>query len=197
MNILRNMLTLSLGLWLSSWAWTAATAHPEIGISNGSVSSGCRVPGCAGTCRHCAKCGCEDGCLVCRLEPDEKKIKATCYAVECKPICLPNASQRGCRHEEIVDCSKDGAPGSAKKFVWFDWCPGTAHVQTPKHLMKKTTEKKVPSYKWVVENLCEKCQRKCQQETIPAGADVPTPPRVAAKIRLGVPAVAAISSSDP
>jgi hypothetical protein len=198
MNIFRKMLTLSFSLWLSGWALASATAHEEISTSGCSDRPACSVAGCTdpGRCHHCAHCGCGAGCLVCRLVPDEKKMKVNCFAAECKPLCLPCPSQQGCRNAEYVDCSKNGCSCSKKKVVWFNWCAGDAQIHTPKHLMKKTTEKKVSSYKWVVENLCEKCQRECQHETVPAGANVPPPPTVAAKIIQGVPVVAHLSLSD-
>jgi hypothetical protein len=187
---------LAAGLLWAGLSVTAASAGEGCGAGPCAAAPACGVAGCTdpGNCHHCARCGCGDGCLVCRLVPTDKKIKVDCFAAECKPLCLPCPSHKGCRHVECVDCSKD-CNGNQKKVVWFDWCPGDAKVHTPKVLLKKTVEKKVPSYKWVVENLCDGCQKACEQQSVPAPQDAPPAPRVGAKILHGVPnaAVAAVN----
>jgi hypothetical protein len=159
-------------------------AAPACGAGPNCGVAGCTDPS---ACHHCRHCGGADGCLTCRLVPEDKKLKVTCFAAECKPLCLPCPSHKGCRNVDCADCSKEGVSSSQKKVVWFDWCATSAKVHTPKHLMRKTTEKKVPSFKWVVENLCDKCQAECQEQTVPAPADAPPPPKVGAKILYGVP----------
>ncbi len=63
--------------------------------------------------------------------------------------------------------------------------PGSCgSVYTKKKLMKKTVTKTIPSYKWVVEDLCPSCQAKCAQIAVPPGTEVPTAPQLA-----GVPVI--------
>jgi hypothetical protein len=126
---------------------------------------------------------------VCRLVPDTKKLKVNCYAAECKPFCVPCPSHKGCRNVDCVDCSKEGVSCSQKKVAWYDWCAGDATMRSAKHLMKKPAEKKVPSFKWVVENLCDNCQAECEQQNVPAPHDAPPAPKIGAKILYGVPNV--------
>jgi hypothetical protein len=45
--------------------------------------------------------------------------------------------------------------------------PGSAKVHTKKKLMKKTVTKKVPSHKWVVEDLCDNCAQHSQTPIAP------------------------------
>ena len=44
--------------------------------------------------------------------------------------------------------------------------------------MKKTVTKKVPGFKWVVEDLCPACQARCAQLEIPAGTEIPPAPQM-------------------
>jgi hypothetical protein len=112
---------------------------------------------------RCTHCGCQASCeKICRLVCEEKKVTITCWGVAHEDVCLPGPSQRGCRHCEEVceECAANPTQPSAeaKKFVWFDWMPGTARDITTKHkLQKKTITKKVPSHKWVVEQVCASC----------------------------------------
>lgn len=43
--------------------------------------------------------------------------------------------------------------------------------------MKKTVTKTVPSFKWVVEDLCADCEAKTQDAVVPPGIAVPPPPK--------------------
>lgn len=124
----------------------------------------------AGCCDHC---GCKEPCQkFCRLVKEEKKVEVICYGMKEQEFCVPGPSKRGCQHCEPVctDCDgkgKDKDPdvdSKPRKFVWSDWIPGRAHIQTKTLLMKKTETKKIPSYKWVVEDLCEKCRQKKNEE---------------------------------
>jgi len=159
-----------------------------------------KVDGC------CARCGCDPGCCnaVCRLVKEERELKVTCWSSECKPVCLPCCSKRGCRNAE---CACNGGKGGccdgkngaqkadgccgigAKKFVWFDYCPGSAKMRCKKHLMKKTVTKKVPGYKWVVEDLCKGCEAKAKADApvVEPDAEVPEPPAVDARMIYGKP----------
>ena len=47
---------------------------------------------------------------------------------------------------------------------------------TKNKLMKKVETKKIPSYKWVVEDLCGKCEGNCLGAAVPADAELPPPP---------------------
>jgi hypothetical protein len=49
-------------------------------------------------------------------------------------------------------------------------------------LMQKIVTKKVPSYKWVVEDLCPACEAGCECAAIEPGAAVPPPPDTDAKL---------------
>ena len=71
-------------------------------------------------------------------------------------------SERGCKHCETVceNCGEDADPkvcSKSKNFVWFDWMPGCAKIHTKTKLMKKIETVTVPSYKWVVEDMCPQC----------------------------------------
>lgn len=146
----------------------------------------------------CARCGCSDCCKVCRLVEEEKKVPVICWGCVCEDMCLPCPSERGCKHCDRVcedcncgeglfgcgDCSYDPKhpTSKSKKFVWFDWCPGEGkRIIQHKKLMKMTTSKKIPHYKWVVEDLCAKCEKKVAEETpqVAPGSDVPPPPALA------------------
>jgi len=80
-------------------------------------------------------------------------------------------------------CGNNGDPeapcSQAKPLRWIHWCPGSCGtVYTKKKLMKKTVTKKVPSFKWVVEDLCSSCQQRCAQMEVPAGTELPPVPKV-------------------
>lgn len=112
---------------------------------------------------HCASCGCAVPCQkVCRLETGEKKVEVICWGCKHEDFCLPGRSDRGCKHCETVceNCGDDADPkicSKSKNFVWYDWCPGCGSVHTKTKLMKKIDTVTVPSYKWVVEDMCPQC----------------------------------------
>ncbi len=136
--------------------------------------------------RLCAGCGNKRSCCqVCRLVEEEKSVKVTCWGMECEEIVLPSPSTRGCEHCETVcvDCQKKGGEwkeGEAKEekviakpkaFVWTKWIPGKAgYTTTHRKLMKKTETKKVPSFKWVVEDLCDECRREAEKKNSEASS---------------------------
>jgi hypothetical protein len=60
--------------------------------------------------------------------------------------------------------------------------PGRAHVYTRKKLLKKTVTTKVPSYKWVVEDLCSRCESISKGAYVPRGVNVPPLPSASAKV---------------
>ena len=139
--------------------------------------------GMAGGC--CARCGCNQPCdKVCRLVYEEKKVKVICWGVQCEDFCLPGPSKPGCKHCEEVctECDdkkedkKDdkGPHGTPTKFVWRDWFPGACgKVYTKKKLMQKIVTKKVPGYKWVVEDLCPDCELKAESVKPKPGEKAP------------------------
>lgn len=136
-----------------------------------------------GCCDHC---GDSRGCQkVCRLVREEKKVEITCWGVKCEDFCIPGPSCRGCTHCEEVceDCdAKAGVSSATKRFVWTEWIPGCATVHTKKKLMKRTITRKVPSYRWVVEDLCAGCEAGVEKVSVQPGDDVPPPPVVKAKV---------------
>ena len=111
-----------------------------------------------------------------------------CWGGVCEDMCYPPPSKRGCKHREEVcaecDCDPKTPNVKPKGFVWFNWCPGGCSDQIyPKHkLMKKTIVKTIPSYKWVVEEVCPSCSPKCFSAPVPAGVEVPPPPKTAARV---------------
>lgn len=130
----------------------------------------------------CARCGCGDSCQkTCRLVKEEKKVQVTCWGSECEDFCVPGPSKRGCKHCETV-CDENDPKGPcthSRPFVWTEWIPADcAKVFTKTKLMKKTVTKKVPSYKWVVEDLCEKCAAETADAPTPTDAKIPPKPIV-------------------
>lgn len=109
---------------------------------------------------YCARSECDDRCSrACRLVCKEREIEALCWAAECKDVCLPSHSKRGCKQCDRVDCFEGCCDcGPSKKLVWYHWIPGCAKVRTKKHLMMKTVTKKVPGYEWVVAGPCAGCE---------------------------------------
>ena len=134
----------------------------------------------------CARCGCGGRSQqVCRLVPQEKKVDIVCWGHKCEDFCLEGPSTPGCKNsEEVCDFGDEGkadAPCSlGKRFVWTEWCPSWAKIHTKKKLMKRTVTKKIPSHKWVVEDLCDECAAKAattevtlQYDVLPAAAAAP------------------------
>jgi hypothetical protein len=124
--------------------------------------------------RHCAHCGGSGPCQkVCRLVSEEKSVSITCWGCKCEDFCLPGPSKPGCEHCEMVcgTCDKcrdrNSVQAQPMPFVWKNWIPGTAKVHTKTKLMKKTITKKVPSHKWVVEDLCDNCAKHTKSPMIP------------------------------
>jgi len=118
--------------------------------------------------------GCGDGCYT--PVSKDREIKVKCFACECKDVCLPGPSRRGCKNCDCVDCAKGSkgccASGDSKKISWFDWCPGCARKRTKKHLMMKTVKKKVCGFEWKAGGACDK-----GESDKPAADEPPLPPR--------------------
>ncbi len=114
-------------------------------------------------CDHCkAKAYCTK---VCHLVYEEKKVEVVCWGCEREEFCVPDPSTPKCEHckEVKCNCSEGLRPNVAsqpKAFTWTSWLPGAASVFTKKKLMKRTTIEKIPTHKWVVEDLCPECKQK-------------------------------------
>lgn len=155
-------------------------------------------PACEICCSLCGKAEATE--KVCRLVPVEKKITITCWGCEAEDICLPGPSKPVCRHCDVA-CDEDGVscchhPGLFRKyFVWAEWEPcarswspcSRPRIVTKKRLMKKTVTKTIPSYKWVVEELCPECEQACETVAIPDGVLIPPPPDTDARVLTSQP----------
>jgi hypothetical protein len=141
----------------------------------------------AGDCDHCGNQ--RHGHKVCRLICEVKEIEITCWGCKCEDICVPHHSQRNCKHCEQVcgdgeHCGQCGAIAShPKKFVWYDWTPDGASLKTRKRLMRKTVTRKVPTYRWVVEDSCLPCEPAAPAAAPMPDADAPSPPDVEARLK--------------
>lgn len=151
-------------------------------------------------CR-CAHCGCQSSCQkICRLVCEDKKVPVVCWGCKCEDFCLPGHSKRECKHCEDVcdDCDDPEVCHKPKTFSWYDWVPSCkSHIYTKTKLMKKTVTKTIPSYKWVVEDVCCECEKCCPVCAVEPGAEVPPPPKVAAKLIPGKIEASAVSATLP
>jgi hypothetical protein len=116
------------------------------------------TPALADCCDHC---GCNCGCRkVCHLKCDVKKVTKVEYSCECEDFCVPGKSEKigsGCEcHSKqcLLSCREH----CCEKPVYKPTC---AAVHTKKKLIKHEVTKKVPSYKWVVETVCDHCAHRC------------------------------------
>ena len=125
--------------------------------------------------RCCARCGCHDQVAkVCRIVREEKKIAVTCWGVQQEDFCIGGPSCPGCEHCELLgkkDGGKKDGTGKAdakvasepKRLTWTHWIPSQhASVFSKKKLMKRSITKSVPSFRWVIEDLCDKCKKEPQ-----------------------------------
>jgi hypothetical protein len=143
----------------------------------------------------CAHCGRRGACgKVCRLVLEEKKVEITCWGCKSEDFCVPGPSQPGCRHcdEACGPCDAAGNPQGVcarpKRFTWTEWIPGCAEIYTRTKLMRKTVVRKAPSYKWVVEDLCDHCEARCAGADIQPGAEIPPPPVAGVTLKYGAAA---------
>ena len=130
----------------------------------------------------CSRCGCSaNRCRkTCRLVQEDRKITNTCWGMECEDFCVPGPSTPDCRQCDTVCNSVPGDKvcSQPKRLVWTSWIPGCgSEIFTKRKLMKKTVTKTVPSFKWVVEDLCAECTANCGRVSLPEGT--PEPPRPA------------------
>lgn len=132
----------------------------------------------------CALCGkSEAQTKVCRLVCEEKKITVTCWSCETEDFCLQGPNWPTCRNVDVacgeLDPEGECANPHPKLFVWSVWKPLTCpKLMTKKKLQKKLVTKKVPSYKWVVEDLCQACESEVEVTPVPKGVLIPPAPAV-------------------
>jgi hypothetical protein len=130
----------------------------------GSIAS-CLV-GAAGPHAKCCRCGATAPCKkVCRLVCEEKKVEVVCWGCKCENFCVPGP---GCPSSEHCRCvcqtcddgeKPSGVYSEPKRFIWKNWRPSFAQMYTKTKLMKRIETVKVPTYKWVVEEVCCDCTR--------------------------------------
>lgn len=130
----------------------------------------------------CALCGqAEAQTRVCRLVCSEKKITVTCWSCECEDFCLPGPSWPSGRNAEVA-CADEDSPcrePHPKLFIWSHWKPLTGpKLMTKQKLHKKIVSKKVPSYRWVVQDLCQDCEADVELTPVPQGVMIPPAPAV-------------------
>lgn len=136
--------------WLTALLVAAGTA---MSLSIANADDGC-----------CSHCGHNGACRkVCRLVEEEKKVEIVCWGTKCEEFCAPCCSKKDCEYCEEVcgECDPsdpNAVHAKAKKFIWRTWIPGSARMYTKKKLMKKVITKKIPSHKWVVEDMCAGCE---------------------------------------
>jgi hypothetical protein len=116
--------------------------------------------------RCCVHCGCQQQVTkVCRIVKVDKKITVTCWGAQDEEFLIGDPSTPGQEHCETV-CTKDREDklddkvcSEPKALKWTSWIPGKcATVFTKTKLMKKTVTKTIPSYKWVIEDVCAQCK---------------------------------------
>ena len=69
--------------------------------------------------------------------------------------------------------------------MWTEWLPTKATMYTRTKLMKKTITKTVPTYKWVVEDLCPHCQSRCEYASVTPDVELPPVPTEDAVVLFG------------
>lgn len=159
-----------------AWVFSVFLLSVSAGLRGGEPS--CGVCGQSGNCKK-----------VCRLVPEERTIEVICWGSEKEDFCIPGCSKPGCKHCKEV-CgpedtgTKEGDPCSKPRLLkWIEWRPSkSATIYTRKKLMKKVVVHKVPGFKWVVEELCDACEAKCEAEKVAAGEKAPPLPDVDAKV---------------
>ncbi|MGE0535018.1 MAG: hypothetical protein AB7O68_08595 [Pirellulales bacterium] len=108
----------------------------------------------AGNC--CFRCGCHDNCCkVCRPVPDVKEFKEVCWDVKCEDFCVPGPSCCCGKVEKHDDCGC---------WSYKIWKPNCGHIRTRRTLVKNEVTRKVPTTKWVVEDVCARCKSTCDVE---------------------------------
>ena len=123
----------------------------------------------------CCLCGHDDGVRkVCRLVCDVDYVVTHCYGCKCEDRCLPGRICRGDRHAECVELDHSVAHCCNRspmcRLTWFDWRPTCASVRTVNRLVKYELVREVPSWRWVVEDVCcDCCPAECCEEGLQPG----------------------------
>lgn len=111
---------------------------------------------------QCARCRANTHCTKCsRVIIENKEVKITCWGIRQEDFAIGGPSCPKCQcTTEACKCSPDSKVQSgSKKFTWKIWEPSlTAFWFTKNKLMKRTETKTIPTYKWVVEDLCDQCR---------------------------------------
>src|SRR5262245_55843278 len=97
----------------------------------------------------------------------EKEVKKVVWGCKCDAVCLPPPSHLCGECEECVHCDRDhcdccshGACGHITKQHWQpEGCPEMREIVK---LRKFEIKVKVPSYKYVVEEVCCDCCDRCE-----------------------------------
>jgi hypothetical protein len=98
----------------------------------------------------CCHCGCESSCRkVCRVVCEMKEVTKVTYDCKCEDICIPGPSSR----ERVCNC---GHCDACCQKSW-QWTPSCATVKTRQVPVRKEEKLKKPTYKWVVEYVCDRC----------------------------------------
>lgn len=133
----------------------------------------CGIAEAEGICAHCGACGCCQ--KVWHPVVEEKKVEVPCWGCKCEEFCVPGPSCEGCRHCKTVcdncndKCDPTKSHGDPKKFIWTDWFPCCAQTYTRTKLMKKVEFVRMPSYKWIEEDLCPECAAEAKKEAKAVG----------------------------
>ena len=101
--------------------------------------------------------------------------------MECEDVCVPGPSTPDCKQCDMVGSPVPGDKvcSEPKRIVWTSWIPGCGQeIHTKRKLMKKTVTKNVPSFKWVVEDLCSDCTAGINPVVVPAGTVIPPTPHI-------------------
>ena len=140
----------------------------------------------------CGHCGGSDSHKTCRLVCEKKTIEVPCFASRCEVVCQGGPCKYGCKTCQPVcgSCGKDGCTscghdagcGQGKWFVFQETIPGCPKPYHRKVLLLKKEKKVVTVYRWVVEDLCPKCQATVKPPVVPQSAQIPPPPRIDAEV---------------
>jgi hypothetical protein len=109
--------------------------------------------GCHGCCNSC---GCQNVKTVCRLVCEMKDQVDFVYEKECEDYCLMGKSDK-CGTKCVPDCHK--WCGFHKEIIWKPHC--SCKVRTRCFLIKIPVVKQVPTYRCVVEHICNGCGAGC------------------------------------
>lgn len=152
--------------------WLLALALAMLMVQCGWAGEGCHRCGCSSHCRK-----------VVQWVKVEKKLTYTCWGLEEEDFCIGAPSCFKCEQGETVcqdGCNEPNANSESKVksgpsyWSWKIWQPAsTAKVYTRQKLMKKTMTKTVPSFKWVVVDLCEACRKKPEDKPAMAKENAP------------------------